>query len=87
MSSFADKSRSQHKARAYHQLDDADPRAQLALKLKKIHAAVVIQAQYRSYVNLWRHYGPTAFVGRHADQVADHGKIFFPCVHTHIGSK
>jgi hypothetical protein len=94
MPTFADKSREQLKARAsaaaaagYNQLDDSDSPSQFALRTKsfalarkKVDAAEVIQRRYRSYVNMWRHYGPSAFVGRQPDQIANFGKCFFPCV-------
>ena len=94
MPTFADKSREQLKARAsaaaaagYNQLDDSALPSQFALRTKKfalarkkVDAAEVIQRRYRSYVNMWRHYGPSAFVGRQPDQIANFGKCFFPCV-------
>ena len=89
MSTFADKSREQLvKARAsaptaagYNRLDDSHIQAEVVLRLKKkANAAVRIQQWYRSYVSIWRHYGPSAFVGRQPDQIANFGKCFFPCV-------
>ena len=87
MSTFADKSREQLRARTsaatlaeYTHLDESDSQVRFALRPKKIRASVVIQRWYRNYVYIWRHYGPSAFVGRQPDQVANFGKIFFPCV-------
>ena len=89
MSTFADKSREQLvKARAsaptaagYNRLDDSHIQAEVVLRLKKkANAAVRIQQWYRSYVSIWRHYGPSAFVGRQPDQIANFGKVFFPYV-------
>ena len=93
MPTFSDKSREQLvKARAsaptaagYNRLDDSHYAGSIGLAHetspwheKRRTPRRVIQRRYRSYVSMWRHYGPSAFVGRQPDQIANFGKVLLP---------